>query len=378
MRDSLPVRYMAISLDSDLKDEVAGGEDVMAGEAQLELDGASVGVGVGLDESVAACLHVAELTWGAERGRANEREGLVAAGSSIGIDGGQIDSVQPAVVYALEVGDQVVVAGADARFVEVLEHERVIAQPAAHAVEPSAANDSVVAAAAVQGVVACTSRQHVIAGVTRDHVVRAVAGAIDVGCAGQHQVLEIGGKREGNGAAHGIDAAVGSLGQGIGTVGDVSIITRTTDQCVVAGAAIERVIAGTSCQSIAAGVPGQRVVARSAGDVLHTQDRGKARAGVRRQVYAQVGYRPGVGQRVVATLKVGGDRLEVRERATLEGSERCAVEGDVERIATGCADDVERIDTSSAVDAVGSVAEIVDEGVVTVPAVQDILAAAAD
>src|SRR5215510_10923278 len=90
MRDSLPVRYMAFSIDADLKDEVTGGEGVMAGEAQLELDGAGVAVGVGLDERVAAHLHVAQLTCGAERGRANEREGLVAANTSIGIEGGQI------------------------------------------------------------------------------------------------------------------------------------------------------------------------------------------------------------------------------------------------------------------------------------------------
>src|SRR5215470_6002567 len=141
MRDALPIRYMTISLDSDLEDEVAGGEDVMAGEAQLELDGAGVGVGVGLDERVAAHLHVAQLTCGAERGRANEREGLVAANTSIGIEGGQIDAVQAAVVDAQEVGDQVVVADPDTRFVEDLEYERVIAQPAGHGVEPSAAND---------------------------------------------------------------------------------------------------------------------------------------------------------------------------------------------------------------------------------------------
>src|SRR5215470_3778554 len=118
MRDSLPVRYMAISVDADLKDEVAGGEVVTAGEMQLELDGAGVGVGVGLDERVAAHLHVAQLTCGAERGRANEREGLVAANSRVGIDGGQIDAVRPAVVDAQEVGDQVVVADPDTRFVE--------------------------------------------------------------------------------------------------------------------------------------------------------------------------------------------------------------------------------------------------------------------
>src|SRR5262245_55898277 len=146
MRDTLPVRYMAISVDVDLKDEVAGGEGVMAGQAQLELDGAAVAVGVGLDERVAAQLHVAQLTCGAERGRANEREGLVAANSRIGIEGGQIDTVQPPVVYALEVGDQVVVADPDARFVEVVEHERVIAQPAGHGIEPSAAHDRVIPA----------------------------------------------------------------------------------------------------------------------------------------------------------------------------------------------------------------------------------------
>src|SRR6476660_3907885 len=101
MRDSFPVRYMAISIDADLKDEVAGGEVVTAGKAQLELYCVDVGIGVGLDVGVATEFHVAQLTCGAERGRANEREGLVAANTPIGIDGGQIDSVQPAVVDAL-------------------------------------------------------------------------------------------------------------------------------------------------------------------------------------------------------------------------------------------------------------------------------------
>src|SRR5262245_57325989 len=183
MRDSLPVRYMAISVDADLKDEVASGEVVTAGEVQLELDAAGVAVGVGLDDRVAAHLHVAQLTCGAERGRANEREGLVAANSRIGIEGGQIDTVQPAVVYALEVGDQVVVASPDARFVEVVEHERVVAQPAGHGIEPSAAHDGVVARTTVQRVVASTSRQSVIAVVAGTHTGQAVAGAFGLGCA---------------------------------------------------------------------------------------------------------------------------------------------------------------------------------------------------
>src|SRR5215510_8891732 len=192
MRDSLPVRYMAISVDADLKDEIAGGEVVTAGEVQLELDGAGVAVGVGLDDSVAAHLHVAQLTCGAERGRANEREGLVAANSRIGIEGGQIDAVQPAVIYALEVGDQVVVADPDARFVEVVEHERVIAQPAGHGVEPSAANDRVIAGATVQGVVTGAAVEDIIAASAGDDVGKAVASACEIAAAGEDEILEIG------------------------------------------------------------------------------------------------------------------------------------------------------------------------------------------
>src|SRR5262245_25043803 len=193
MRDTLPVRYMAISVDADLKDEIAAGESVMAGQAQLELDGAGVGVGVGLDDGVGADVDGAQLTCRGERHiAADEGKGLVAGNSRIGIDGGQIDAVQPAVVYALEVGDQVVVADPDARFVEVVEHERVIAQPAGHGVEPSAANDRVIAGATVQGVVTGAAVEDIIAASAGDDVGKASASACEIAAAGEDEILEIG------------------------------------------------------------------------------------------------------------------------------------------------------------------------------------------
>src|SRR5262249_37586851 len=137
-----------------------------------------------------------------------------------------------------KVGDNVVVADADARLVQRLEYERVVAGPASHDVVTGAADDRVVAGPATDRVAPRTPRQGVIAVVAGDDVGQAVAGAVDVGGAGQHQVLEVVAEREGNGAAHGIDAAVGSLDQGSAAVGDVGVITRTTGQRVVAAAAI--------------------------------------------------------------------------------------------------------------------------------------------
>src|SRR5262249_2741601 len=113
-----------------LEQKIGRREGVEAREAQLKLYGAGIGVGVGLDEGLTAQLHDVELAGSGEGRRADEGEGLIAGSPSVGVDRRQVDDVTDGCPIALEVGDEIVIADAHARFVEGVEQEGVIAQPA--------------------------------------------------------------------------------------------------------------------------------------------------------------------------------------------------------------------------------------------------------
>src|SRR6185369_1639145 len=75
--------------------------------------------------------------------------------------------------------------------------------------------------------------------------------------------------------------------------------------------------------------------------------------------------------------QIDRDRLDVYDRATLEGGDGGAVEGDDERVIGRAAGDGDEIDAGAAVDRICAVADGVDDGVVAIAAVDRVATGAA-
>jgi hypothetical protein len=129
----------------------------------------------------------------------------------------------------------------DHRVAGVVDDIGVVAGAARHRVGPGAAVEAVRSAVAGQ------------------HVVERVAGAVDVGGAGQDQVLDIGAERVADRALDRVSALVHQLRHRVaGVVDDIG---------VVAGAARHRVGPGAAVEAVRPAVAGERVVERVAGAV---------------------------------------------------------------------------------------------------------------
>src|SRR5439155_254501 len=138
-----------------------------------------------------------------------------------------------------------------------------------------------VAGAAEHGVGAGTAVDEVGAAVADDAVVQLVAGAGDVGAAGELQFLDIGRECVADAGLDCVVAGVGVFGHGVaGVVDDVGVVARTAGHRVGARLAVDEV---------GAGVAGDDVVGCVAGgvDVAGTQQR---------QVLEVVAQRPGDGR----------------------------------------------------------------------------------
>ena len=102
----------------------------------------------------------------------------------------------------------------------------------------------VVAGAADHGVGAGAAVERVVAAVAGDDVGERIAGAVDVGAAGQGQVLDIGAERVGDRRLHRVGALVERLRHHVaGIVDDVGVVAGAADHRVGAGPAVKRVIA---------------------------------------------------------------------------------------------------------------------------------------
>ena len=151
-------------------------------EPELELDVAEVVVGVDLDERISSELHVSDLasrqapsgSWITECRGTDELEHLIAADRRVRVERAEIDDVTHRYASTLEVGNEVVAADADVGFVERIEVERVVPEPAGQGVETRAAGQRVVACAADDGVVAAAGYDNVVAALAIDDVDAAV------------------------------------------------------------------------------------------------------------------------------------------------------------------------------------------------------------
>jgi hypothetical protein len=116
----------------------------------------------------------------------------------------------------------------------------------------------VVVGGARQGVgTAFAASERVLAGVAGHGVVEGVAGPVDVGRAGQHQVLEIGHQRAGDRRLDRIGAfAEGFDDDVIRPVDDIGVVAQSAEQGVDSTTAIEHVVAGVASQVVAQRVAG--------------------------------------------------------------------------------------------------------------------------
>ena len=144
----------------------------MAGELDLHLDAAAAD-GVRLDHGVVAVEEEADLARGGERTLPDEREGLLAAGRGLGVDGGEVEPVALGVAEPLDV---VAVDGAAAgrrgAVADLTVDEPVGAGAADELVPPEAPFEPVVAAAAQQRVAAEIADEAVGAAVADEGVAR--------------------------------------------------------------------------------------------------------------------------------------------------------------------------------------------------------------
>ena len=141
---------------------------------------------------------------------------------------------------------------------------------------------SVVADATHHRVDACAAVERVVTAVAGDDVGIAVAGAVDVGAAGQGQVVDIGAEREADRRLHRVGAFVERLGHHVADVVDhVGVVAGAADQRVRASAAVERVVAVAAEHDVHAAGAGDLVGDRRA--VEHRSQRhaivGKQRMG---------------------------------------------------------------------------------------------------
>ncbi|CAF0856079.1 unnamed protein product [Rotaria sp. Silwood1] len=253
----------------DVGQAVAGGVDVgAAGQRQVLEVGGQRPADAGVDGVVAAAGllvdRVADVVddVGVVSRAAHQHVGASAAVqhvvAAVAGDGvaqrvaGAVDVAVAGQHQRLDVGGQCVV---DAGLDDVGAFARVLDDEVTGVVD----DVGVVAQAAGQHVGAGATVQHVVAVVAGDEVDEAVAGAVDGVGAGQHQVFEVGAQHPADGAAHGVRALAGVLGDDVaGAVDDVGVVARAADEAVVSLAAVQRVVAG---------VAGDLVVQRVAGAV---------------------------------------------------------------------------------------------------------------
>ena len=167
----------------------------------------------------------------------------------------QVGSVQPQRLAGQGAGvpengavhAQHVVAVAAVQRAAAVGAERVVARAAQQRVGTAAAAQGVVAVAAVQGVDARVAHQQ---------VGRGAAGGVEVGRAGEGDVLQLRAQHAGADAGlHGVRAFAGQLGEGVvGVADDVGVVTRAAHQRVGAGAAHQGVVAGATVQRVASRV----------------------------------------------------------------------------------------------------------------------------
>src|SRR5215470_4359201 len=234
LQDKITRREFLETCDLDLEVGDAVAIDVAAH------DGDVVG-GAGLVERLV--MQFARLA--AKRLRADELERLVARFARIGVDGREIDVVQP----RLKVGDDVADTGPDRRLVDRLEIEHVMIGAARQRVAAKTAGDHVAAAATVEGIGAGVAGDDVSKRRT-GHVLdadqrvrtRAVGGGAPVG---RTEIdLHAGcGIRVGGG----IDA-VASVETVAAVTAEQRVVACAADQDVVGARAFERVVEGGACE----------------------------------------------------------------------------------------------------------------------------------
>ena len=114
------------------------------------------------------------------------------------------------------------------------------------------------------GIVAGSTREHIDPTIAGEHVVERIAGPVQIGRAGEGQVLHMGAQRVGHAALHRIDAFVGQFSHDIARhIDHVGVIVGPTHHGIGPGAAIKQVMALPASQRIVAGQSGQAIVASS-------------------------------------------------------------------------------------------------------------------
>ena len=156
----------------------------------------------------------------------------------------------------------------------------VVARIAVQHVVALAAGQRVIAGAGVDGVVAGHPVQHVGAGIAVDEVVEHVAAAVDVGAAGQGQVLDVVGQRVSDACLRQVGARVELFGDDVAVVIDhIGVVARAAVHLVGPQAAVQRVVAGFAKQLIIAQFSMQDVVAVTAvGEVVAGAGKDRVRA----------------------------------------------------------------------------------------------------
>ena len=141
--------------------------------------------------------------------------------------------------------------------------------PLGHAVAGVVDHVGVVAGTAGHDVGTGAAVEDVVAAVAGEAVGERVAGAVDVGAAGEFQVFQVGANDVADRRADGVGTLVGQFrDQVAGAVDDVDIVADTAAQGVCARAAIERVGPGVADQDVGLRIAGEGVVAGAAGEVL--------------------------------------------------------------------------------------------------------------
>src|SRR5262245_38242267 len=256
-----------------LEDKIRARERVGPQEAELELYVTRGIIGVGLNNRVAALLHITQLSRRTEGSFADELESLIAAHPGIGVERRQVDCVDTNDPRDHEVGDHVVIADANARLVKGIEHEGVLTDAAGHYVVSGTPGERVVAVTADKRVDARTASERIVAVVTGNQIAHTVAGAVDITATAQSQILKVVGERKGSGGAlNRIGSRTSGLGERITTIGNVSVVADTTGQIVGAAVSIELIVTAAARQDVGIGIADQRVVFGSSSRVLDTQN----------------------------------------------------------------------------------------------------------
>ena len=234
----------------------------------------------------------------------------------------------------------------------------------------------VVAVAAQERVGACAAIERVVAGVAGDDVGEPVAGAVDVGAAGQGQVLDIGAERVGDRGGNSISARVQRFRRHVaGVVDDVVVVADAADHDVGAAGAVERVVATIAGENVDAGIAGQRIVADAAGDVLDPGHGGKAGRAGRAEIDRHRAGGAGIVERIDAAAAVDCDVLHIgRGHALDRGDDAGAVDRDMDGVVAPGSRHREGVGVRAAVDRVDAVADGVLDQVVAGAAVDGVVA----